>query len=249
MLVLDQGKAYSRADVKELAGLDRGAKGGPWDTGVVQHENEFVIFANVGVTGRTGHYYNNRWEGDLFHWYHKKNSRLRWNSVQKLLANERVVHLFWRDRQKAPFNYAGQANCVESFDTSPVEIVWSFVHESADLEFYQGPDEILPGEYPEGGASQVTVNRYERSSAARQACIAHYGVTCSVCDFSFEERYGELGAGFIHVHHLVPISEIGANYTVDPIQDLRPICPNCHAMIHKQRPPFSIEDMREMIRG
>jgi len=67
---------------------------------------------------------------------------------------------------------------------------------------------------------------------ARQQCIEHYGSRCSVCDFDFEQVFGERGRGFIHVHHLKPLSEIQDEYEIDPIQDLRPICPNCHAMIH-----------------
>ncbi len=36
-----------------------------------------------------------------------------------------------------------------------------------------------------------------------------------------------MGEGFIHVHHLKPLSEVGYEYRVDPIRDLRPVCPNC----------------------
>ena len=50
---------------------------------------------------------------------------------------------------------------------------------------------------------------------------------------SFEEVYGEVGRGFIEVHHIVPISERGGDYIVDPIRDLIPLCSNCHAMIHR----------------
>lgn len=71
MLRFDRGSKYTRPDVKERAGLSRYAKGGNWDTGVVEHENEFLIFANVGTEGRTGHNYGNRWEGNCLRWYHK----------------------------------------------------------------------------------------------------------------------------------------------------------------------------------
>jgi 5-methylcytosine-specific restriction protein A len=91
------------------------------------------------------------------------------------------------------------------------------------------------------------VNAYERDHAARQACLAHFGLACSVCKMRFEERYGTLGAGFIHVHHVVPISELGDDYKLDPVKDLRPVCPNCHAMLHRQRPPLSIEALRAIL--
>ncbi len=88
--------------------------------------------------------------------------------------------------------------------------------------------------YSEGTAISVTVNKYERNPKARKKCLDHFGVKCKVCDLSFAARYGvELGAGFIHVHHIVPLSKIGKGYKVDPVKDLVPVCPNCHAMLHK----------------
>jgi 5-methylcytosine-specific restriction endonuclease McrA len=112
----------------------------------------------------------------------------------------------------------------------------------------------LPEEIPdaatlqEGARQRIAVNSYERNPEARRRCIAHYGSRCSVCGFSFTEKYGEIGRGVIHVHHLKPLSEIGEEYVVDPIQDLRPVCPNCHAIIHRRSPPFSIQEVRELIR-
>ncbi len=111
------------------------------------------------------------------------------------------------------------------------------------------PDELPPtATYVEGAAIQVTANCYERNRSARTACIDHYGVNCTVCGFNFASEFGELGDGFIHVHHLTPISEIGENYVVDPIADLRPVCPNCHAIIHRSDPMLTIDDARRLKR-
>jgi hypothetical protein len=111
------------------------------------------------------------------------------------------------------------------------------------------PDEVPAGStYAEGAARYVLVNGYERSSEARDACIKHYGAICAACDIDFGRVYGEIGNGFIHVHHLVPISEIGAEYQVDPIKDLIPVCPNCHAMIHRTEPPLAIADLKSLIK-
>lgn len=111
------------------------------------------------------------------------------------------------------------------------------------------PDEIDSPDYPEGAKSTVTVNRYERSSKARLQCIAHYGCKCVICEIDFGERYGPIGRDFIHVHHLKEISRAGGEYTVDPINDLRPVCPNCHSMIHRRQPAYTIEDVKEMFSG
>lgn len=105
------------------------------------------------------------------------------------------------------------------------------------------------GTYQEGKLSRVTVNRYERDREARQKCIDHYGAVCCACEFSFAEFYGEnLGRHFIHVHHLNPIASQGGEYRIDPINDLNPVCPNCHAMLHRETPPLSIEQLRKYIK-
>lgn len=101
--------------------------------------------------------------------------------------------------------------------------------------------------YPEGSRQSVLVNKYERNTRAREKCIEYHGVICKACGFDFEENYGEVGEGFIHVHHIVPVAEIGESYQVDPINDLIPVCPNCHSMIHKRKPPYSINEIREML--
>lgn len=111
------------------------------------------------------------------------------------------------------------------------------------------PEEIdAPQEFFEGASKPITINAYERNPRARNACVEHYGAECTVCGMSFSEKYGEIGEGFIHVHHIKPLGEIGEKYQVDPIEDLCPVCPNCHAMIHTRKPPYSIEEMKAMLK-
>lgn len=112
------------------------------------------------------------------------------------------------------------------------------------------PEEVEDNEvHYEGAVHRISVNAYERSSEARRKCIAHYGVHCCVCRFDFSEVYGRFGQGLIHVHHLRQLSEIGAEYKVDPIQDLRPVCPNCHAIIHRRKPHYSLEEVQAMLKS
>lgn len=96
----------------------------------------------------------------------------------------------------------------------------------------------------EGGVVRIEVNRYERSSLNRAACIEIHGAVCVACGFAFEAAYGNIGAGFIEVHHLEPVSGIGPNTMVDPAQDLVPLCSNCHSMIHRRTPPYTVEELR-----
>lgn len=102
----------------------------------------------------------------------------------------------------------------------------------------------------EGALTSVLVNKYERNILARRACLTKHGYSCSVCGMNFEEKYGEIGRNFIHVHHIVPISTIGQEYQIDPEKDLVPVCPNCHAMLHKGKDGevLSIEELKEILR-
>jgi 5-methylcytosine-specific restriction protein A len=89
---------------------------------------------------------------------------------------------------------------------------------------------------------------YERNPKARAACIAHHGCKCAVCGFDFATAYGPIGEGFIHVHHILAIGKIGKEYKVDPINHLIPVCPNCHAMIHRTDPALTIERLRKTLK-
>ncbi|NRO99617.1 hypothetical protein GWC77_27575 [Paraburkholderia sp. NMBU_R16] len=109
------------------------------------------------------------------------------------------------------------------------------------------PEEPANGSFVEGATRQVLVNQYERDSRARSECIRHWGTACYVCGFDFYKTYGDIGRGFIHVHHLTDIASIGVEYEVDPRAHLRPVCPNCHAMLHTRRPAMDIDELKSML--
>lgn len=99
----------------------------------------------------------------------------------------------------------------------------------------------------EGATKQVIVNMYERNAAARKKCLEKHGHNCKVCEMSFEETYGDIGKDFIHVHHCNPLAGTDGEYELDPIKDLVPVCPNCHAMLHTYNPPIKIEELRNIL--
>lgn len=101
----------------------------------------------------------------------------------------------------------------------------------------------------EGAKKTVIVNKYERSSKARENAVKYHGLNCTVCDINFKKMYGEIGKGFIHIHHLVSIHEIGTDYKIDYKNDLIPVCPNCHSMLHRKingKEP-TIDELKQMI--
>lgn len=109
-------------------------------------------------------------------------------------------------------------------------------------------DEIQNERFLEGKISQLFVNRYERNPANRELCLVANGYICKICGFDFEKEYGNIGHKYINVHHIEMISSFGGEHYLDPIKDLIPVCPNCHAMLHRKNPPFMPEELKEIIK-
>ncbi|MCK5242520.1 EVE domain-containing protein [bacterium] len=99
----------------------------------------------------------------------------------------------------------------------------------------------------EGAKQRIVVNSYERNNNARKKCLKHHKAICKICNISFEKKYGPKAKGVIHVHHLKPISQIGEKYKLDPIKDIVPVCPNCHAVIHMKGKHLQVDEVRRML--
>lgn len=116
------------------------------------------------------------------------------------------------------------------------------------------PDEIIAKDnivVHEGAVKQVLINQYERNPVARNICIAKYGCSCFVCGINFRYVYGDIGENFIHTHHIIPLHEIKHDYIVDGEKDLIPVCPNCHAMLHKEIDGkyITVQELKERIKN
>lgn len=108
---------------------------------------------------------------------------------------------------------------------------------------FDEPD-VLP---LEGHSQTAETNVFEREPTLRRLCIEAHGTACAVCGFDFGARYGEDAQGFIHIHHLHPLASIRKAHVVNPITDLVPLCPNCHAVAHFRDPPNTPDEIRAMI--
>ncbi|MDE5629320.1 MAG: hypothetical protein K2I69_07145 [Muribaculaceae bacterium] len=90
----------------------------------------------------------------------------------------------------------------------------------------------------EGSTYKHSISSYERNQQARKACLSHYkqyAYTCQICRANLEKLYGDVGKGFIHVHHINFISSFdGVEHEINPCDELIPVCPNCHAMLHRK---------------
>ena len=231
------GKEYTRKSI--MLGLGVTDTGGAWFTGHIRHMNEHYIFCNITSESRTGH---NFFEGADLVWHSRKGANLTNGVAADLISNTLPVHIFCRLNNRFPFSYYGMATALSWSQGESVQIKWRF-----NQEFL--PEEIQPNVLvTEGAKRQVLVNAYERDSNARAICIKKWGVVCVVCGFDFGQRYGEIGEGYIHVHHLVPISAIGEQDVLDPENDLRPVCPNCHAMLHRStKNVMSINELKKLL--
>ena len=124
-----------------------------------------------------------------------------------------------------------------------------YIDDCSAKDFF--PDNAIPEGSFEGATKKITVNKYERSATARQKCIEHFGCKCYICGLDFKKKYGDIGDGFIHVHHIVPLNQIGKEYVVDYEKDLIPVCPNCHAMLHRtiDGREVTIDELKQMIKS
>jgi putative restriction endonuclease len=120
-----------------------------------------------------------------------------------------------------------------SFKTYQKILAKTGISDSAPVnDLFQGSDESLTSF--EGESKSIMTTVYERNPALRQKAIDHHGYTCMACDFSFEETYGKWGIGFVHVHHIKPLSTTGI-VAINPKEDLIVLCANCHAMVHRRK--------------
>lgn len=135
----------------------------------------------------------------------------------------------------------------EEFDEVEIASTWASIVTGMFLSLLN-VTLIDPDEHYEGGVKRIETNRYERNPVNRELCLSANGYKCKICGFDFESIYGKLGRKFIHVHHIVPVSKMSEVYMINPVSDMIPVCPNCHAMLHQQDPPLSPEQLREIIR-
>lgn len=131
-----------------------------------------------------------------------------------------------------------------------LEAVWREFLAGHENALARPPEEVsAPGKVDAGAVRQVSVNAYERDPRACEKCIRHHGATCSVCGFNFGEFFGNIGRGFIRAHHIMPLPPPGKEYTLNPVKDMRPVCPNCHAMLHRTQEPMKIEDLKARLKS
>ena len=101
----------------------------------------------------------------------------------------------------------------------------------------------------EGKRTVYYTTKYERSTKNREDAIRIHGTKCMICGFDFEQKYGELGKGYIEVHHIKPLATLEQEVVINPETDLICVCANCHRMVHRIRPwIFDRNKLKEIVR-
>lgn len=114
-----------------------------------------------------------------------------------------------------------------------------------DIDSEQAEEESY---HKDGAIKEYYGKRYERNPENRKKAIEIHGLSCVACDFNFEEVYGERGKDFIEVHHVKPLSTVSGEVTIDPKEDLVPVCSNCHRMIHRRKDNvLTVEELRFLV--
>jgi 5-methylcytosine-specific restriction protein A len=140
-------------------------------------------------------------------------------------------------------NYDEALNCLKLTVLLTVSSILPLITEQiGELEEEASPDFRI-----EGNLERVYVNRYERSRLNRAICLELYGFICIACNLRMADIYGPIGEGVIHVHHIEPVSQMETPRVLNPALDLVPLCPNCHAIVHRTNPPLSIQELRDKI--
>lgn len=249
------GSEYTRSEIWSNYHPDEPYPGGgPWTTGYASTPNNLIIFANIGVPGRTGHDFPNAYDADTqtMKWYGKPKAHSAQPTLHSLLTGERKAQVFARWNSSRPkFFYLGEPDVLSYEDnvmlgdgTQTIRFNFNF----SDVRYEaQDPGPEGNQSQPEGKMTSVLVNKYERDPALRAACIEHFGTRCLICGFDFEQTYGTLGKDFCHVHHIVPLSEMNEETKTNPATDLIPVCPNCHSMLHRKRPALHPEELKNLL--
>jgi putative restriction endonuclease len=191
------GELYTRAEIQEALSVPEERRGGDWATGYTNYDGQIYVFCNVGMAGRTGHDYPNRWEDGQLIWSAKNRSSIRQPLIQRLVSGATPVNIFWRSADRSPFTYAGVGQPLEVTDASPVMIRWGFGRDSIANQFAMlNADEIAEELVTLGftlGESGVKTRR-----AVNGLIVCYIKIDSAawrlVIDPCFEDRVSDLNA-------------------------------------------------------
>lgn len=134
------------------------------------------------------------------------------------------------------------------------ENLYSILSKALGIEvaFSDTPSGTEAGHKEYAESKRLSAERYffSRNPTLRRDAISYYKTTCQVCGFNFGQSYGELGEGYIEVHHLDPLSErTEKEWTQElrtSLDQVAVVCANCHRIIHRKRPALTLCELKKL---
>ena len=109
------------------------------------------------------------------------------------------------------------------------------------------PEALIAAEFAEGERQKRETNFFKRNPKLRLQAMQLHGATCIACSFDFEAKYGKAGKGYIEIHHLNPLAEradvVSGKQILTKVEDLVPLCANCHRVVHRTRPSLKMDEL------
>lgn len=165
-----------------------------------------------------------------------------YSAVSHLLIDE---HLTGRNTPRERWTFIIKDNlfCVHANTNFSIDI--SPYLNRLNEKKYLSTTEILEAE--EGKLKYVLHKSFERNATLVNNLKTHRKqidpmLRCEICGFSFIEKYGDIGDGFIEAHHKIPLSTL-EDSTITRENDLILVCSNCHRMLHKTNPTLTIQEL------
>lgn len=244
------GKTYTRDQISKLLhSNDSNIRNGVFKP---KGEQIVIIFVTENKT-RDRTPYKDQLVGDILSWEGQKSGRTDTTITHHSglrLDLLLMYRLSRRERADYSFLYLGRLTYIEHRGAHPSSFQLRL------LDYGNIPDplderekiiyEEIKGE--EGEERTHLVKRFKRNRKLRDAAISMLGATCSVCGFNFLDFYGNIGKGFVEVHHISPLSEVRGERVTDPSRDLAIVCSNCHSMLHKTKPVLTPDELRKRIK-
>lgn len=246
--ILKKGKRYSRVKLAALwgyKGLQALARG------IVTPSNDNKIILFVTHEKRSGDtQYEDSLEGDILTMEGENRHQSDFRILNSFNSGDEIYLFFREKHDDVEFEFMGEYYLVDAYlkEDRPSKFTFSpYLNDAAVADRIWA--EALTHGAIEGGQKYQLHIVYERNRANRQKAIELHGPFCSICGFSFDQKYGtDLARGYIEVHHILPLSS--EERRVDPLKDLIPVCSNCHSMLHRNRGSLlNLETLRESLKS
>lgn len=202
--------------------------------------------------------YNDYFDGDTLRFEGQLKKKTDHLLIEHLNDGNEIIVFYRKKKDEYPnygFKYLGKF-CYSSHSLADVEacptrfILYPLDEDSEDKikpeRVAEKSRDYLPQK--EGEEKTRIQTYYERKRDLRIKAIKIHGTKCNICGFDFGTKYGQLGEGYIEIHHIIPHASFMGEHEINPYTDLIPVCSNCHRMIHKQRDNWlTIDDMKKII--